>query len=571
MKFSLCRRRWPVAGAVLALAVMVGLGAAKPLPGQAPAAPQPPADLVLLNGVIYTGNPQQPRAEAVVIAGEKIVAVGTTREARKLMGPNTRVMDLKGKFALPGFNDAHIHLAGGGLAKLEIDFRDAKTLAEFQQRIRARLGEYKPGDWILGGNWDHTLWPEKRFPTRFDLDAVSREHPMIFSRVDGHVAVANSKALEIAGITRHTPDPAGGQVERDASGEPTGMLLETAQGLVRRHVPPTTPEQRRRGIELALAEAARLGVTSLQDNSSWEDFLVYEQLKNEGKLSARVTEWLPFFASREQLERMRQRGGTTDPWLKTGALKGVLDGTLGSRTAWMLAPFSDDPTKSGIARVEPDRLKQMVIERDKAGFQVALHAIGDRANRIALDAFAAARAANGPRDARHRSEHAQVVAPEDFQRFAELEVIASMQPCHETTDMRWAEQRLGPERSKGAYAWKTMLRHGVRVAFGTDFDVEPMNPMIGLYACTTRELITGGPPGGWIPSEKISIDDCIRAYTLGSAYAEFEEKRKGSLEPGKFADIVVLSADVTKIPPRQILQTEVLLSIVGGKLVYEKK
>jgi predicted amidohydrolase YtcJ len=320
-----------------------------------------------------------------------------------------------------------------------------------------------------------------------------------------------------------------------------------------------------------LEEAARHGVTSVQDNSSWQDFQVYDALKKEGKLTARVTEWLPFTAPLGQLEQMRRRGGTNDPWLKTGALKGVVDGTLGSRTAAMIEPFADDASTRGILRIPAEELKKLAIERDKAGFQIALHAIGDAANRAALDAFAAARAANGTRDARHKVEHAQVVAPADFARFKELSVIASMQPCHETTDMRWAQDRVGPERAKGAYAWRSMQKAGVRLAFGTDYPVEPLDPMIGLYACVTRERPEGGPAGGWIPQEKISMDDCISGYTAGSAYAEFEEANKGTLAPGKLADIVVLSADVTKIAPKEILKTQAVTTIVGGRVVFERK
>ena len=528
-------------------------------------------DLLLVNGVIYTGDPARPRAEAVAIRGERIVAVGSTREIRALAGPHTRVVDLQGRFTMPGFNDAHVHLANAGQAKLAVDLEGAKSLAEFQQRIRARLKEYKPGEWITGRGWDHTLWLEKKFPRRADLDTVSREHPMVFTRVDGHVAVTNSLALAKAGITRQTKDPPGGSIERDASGEPTGMLKETAMGLVFSSVPPLTPAQRRRGIELALAEAAGFGVTSLQDNSTWADFLVYEQLKKEGKLTARITEWLPFLESLPGLQQMRRHGGTTDAWLKTGALKAVLDGALGSRTAALLEPYADDPPNPGIVRIEPEQLRQMAIERDKAGFQLAFHAIGDAANRLALDTFAAVRATNGARDRRFRIEHAQVVAPQDFARMAGLGVIASMQPVHESSDMRWAEARLGPERSKGAYAWRTMLKNKVPMAFGTDYPVEPINPMRGLYACVTRELPEGGPAGGWQPQEKISLDDCIRAYTAAAAYAEFEEGKKGQIKAGQFADIVVLSADITEAAPRQLLQTEVLQTFVGGHLVYRKQ
>jgi predicted amidohydrolase YtcJ len=341
-------------------------------------------------------------------------------------------------------------------------------------------------------------------------------------------------------------------------------------GLVARAVPPLTPAQRRRGIELALAEAAQLGVTSLQDNSSWDDFLLYRELREQGRLTARITEWLPFQAPLEQLLEMRRQGGVRDRWLKTGALKGVTDGTLGSRTAAMLEPYADDRSTRGILRIPQEELRRMVIERDAAGFQIALHAIGDLANRAALDAFEAAQRANGRYDARHRIEHAQVVAPDDFARFAALGVVASMQPVHQSTDMRWAGQRLGPERSRGAYAWRTMLQQGVRLAFGTDYPVEPMDPRRGLYACATRELPEGGPAGGWVPEEKISVEECIRAYTLGSAYAEFEEQNKGQITAGKYADIVVFAEDLTRITPRQILTTPVVLTLVGGRIVYQK-
>jgi predicted amidohydrolase YtcJ len=544
--------------------VAAGAGAAKQQEKQVP-------DLVLVNGVIYTGDAAKPRVEALAVKGERIIATGATQEIRAMAGEGTRVLDLQGRFAMPGFNDAHIHMANGGQARLAVELNGAATLAEFQQRIRARLSDYKPGEWITGRGWDHTLWPGKRFPSAKDLDAVSTEHPMIFNRVDGHVAIVNSLAMKMAGITRNTQNPRGGEIERDAEGNPTGLLKENAMGMVRRQVPDPTPAQRRRAIELALEEAAQHGVTSVQDNSSWQDFQVYDALKKEGKLTARVTEWLPFTAPLGQLEQMRRRGGTNDTWLKTGALKGVVDGTLGSRTAAMIEPFADDASTRGILRIPADELKKLAIERDKAGFQIALHAIGDAANRAALDAIAAAREANGARDARHKVEHAQVVAPPDFVRFKELGVIASMQPCHETTDMRWAQDRVGPERAKGAYAWRSMQKAGVRLAFGTDYPVEPIDPMIGLYACVTRERPEGGPAGGWIPQEKISLQECISAYTAGSAYAEFEEANKGQLVPGKFADIVVLSADVTKVAPREILKTKAVTTIVGGKVVYEKK
>jgi predicted amidohydrolase YtcJ len=383
--------------------------------------------------------------------------------------------------------------------------------------------------------------------------------------------VANSVALQIAGIDKETRNPKGGVIERDANGEPTGMLEEdSAMRLVEQNIPDPSPEQRRRGIELVLQDVARNGITSVQDNSEWEDFEVYQRLKEEAKLTVRITEWLPFDAPLGELQNKRSEGGVRDPWLKTGALKGFLDGALGSRTAALLAPYSDDPSTSGILTVEPEKFRQMAIERDKAGFQIAFHAIGDKANRLALDIFESVQKANGARDRRDRVEHAQVISLDDIPRFGKLSVIASMQPCHETTDMRWAEQRVGPERSKGAYAWNSLQKTGARLAFGTDYDVEVLSPMRGLYACVTRELPDGGPIGGWQPQEKISLEDCIRAYTSGAAYAEFEEGKKGELKPGEYADFIVLSNDLTKIPASEYVKTQVLRTVVGGRTVYQK-
>lgn len=531
-----------------------------------------PADVVLTNGEVYTVNSAQPRAQAIAIRGEEIVAVGTNADVKEWIGPKTRVIDLHGRFAMPGFNDAHTHLASGGMAKLKVNLEGAASLAEFQQRIRDALKNYKPGEWITGRGWDHTLWPKKVFPTRWDLDAVSKDNPMIFGRVDGHVAVANSLALKIAGITNGTPDPPGSHIVRDEkTGEPTGMLEEdAAMSLVYRKIPSPSHDQRRRGIEMALADAVANGVTSIQDYSTWDDFLVYRELKNEGTLPLRITEWLTFTEPLAQLEQERREGGTTDPWLKTGALKAFMDGSLGSRTAAMLEPYSDDPSTSGILRMDPKQLDEMSIERDKAGFQLNFHAIGDRANRVALDAFAAVRAANGPRDRRDRVEHAQVVAPDDFARFRKLGVIASMQPCHLLDDERWATERIGPERAKGAYAWDTMRKDGVHLAFGTDYPVESINPLRGLYACATRELPGGGPKGGWEPQEKLPMADCIYDYTAASAYGEFEEKRKGEIKAGMLADIVVFPEDITKIPPAELLKTTVDITITGGRIVYER-
>ena len=521
------------------------------------------------NGRIYTNDPASPWAEAILVRGEEILAVGDDDEVTGLADKGARVVDLERHFVMPGFNDAHVHIGGAGQDWLAVRLNGTQSVAELQKRLAAGVAQHKEGEWITGSGWDHTFWPEKKFPNRQQLDVVSPKNPVLLTHISGHVAVANSLALQLAGVTKSTSNPSGGEIERDDKGEPTGMLKEgAAMHLVESKIPSPPPEQRRRGIELALADIAQNGVTSVQDNSAWEDFLTYRAIKNDGKLTVRITEWLPFAAPLEKLEQMRRDGGTSDPWLRTGALKMVTDGALGSRTAAMLAPYSDDPSTSGIMTMEPEKLRTLAVERDKAGFQLNFHAIGDRANRVALDAFQAAAKANGPRDRRDRIEHAQVVALSDIPRFARLQVIASMQPSHETSDMRWAEGRVGPERAKGAYAWASMQKFGVRLAFGTDYDVEPISPFRGLYACVTRELPTGGPQGGWQPQEKISLADCIRAYTSGSAYGEFMEGKKGELKAGEFADFIVLSNDLTKVEPHEYTNTKVLRTVVGGRTVY---
>jgi predicted amidohydrolase YtcJ len=527
-------------------------------------------DLVLTNGNIYTVDPALGWVEAIAITEGKIVAVGSAKEIEHWVGPNTRVIDLENKFVMPGFNDAHVHFGSAGQGMLNVNVEGTHSLAEFQERIRARLGEFKPGEWVTGRGWDQSLWEEDRMPSRADLDAVSTEHPMLFERVDGHSSVANSLALELAGIDPDTPDPEGGVIVRDATGESTGWLKEKAVELVGRLVPAPDRERRKRGLLLAMQEAARLGVTSIQDNSEWEDFLAFQELKEEGKLTLRVTEWLPFAAPLDRLEQMRQQGGSTDPCLKTGALKAITDGSGGSLSAAMLEPFANAPDNRGLLLYDPEQLKKMVVDRDAAGFQIALHAIGDRANRVALDAFEFARKVNNRRNTRHRIEHAQFVHRDDFSRFKELGVIASMQPCHVLSDLRWAPTILGPEREYEGYPWNSLRKAGALLAFGTDYAVEPLNPMRGLYASLTREFEDGGPEGGWLPGEKLGIAEAIRAYTWGSAFAEFEDHRKGTLAPGKFADLIILSEDITRLPAAEVLRTEVLLTMVGGQIVYEK-
>ena len=541
------------------------------------------ADIIYINGRIYTGAKidftpggktpfnvvRLPSVQAIAVSGGKVLAAGSNADIQKLKGPHTQVIDLQGHFVMPGFNDAHTHLSSGGFEKLNVDLVGAKSLDEMKQRIAARVKTASPGEWITGRGWDHTLWAVQKTPTRQDIDAVTGDHPAIFNRVDGHIAITNSAALKAAGITAKTPDPHGGKIDRDDKGEPTGILRETAMGLVSSKIPPPTAAQRRRAIELALADAAQSGVTSAQDYSEWADFLTFEQLEKEGKLTLRIAEWLTFDEPLAKLEGERKHHPANDPMLQTTMLKGFMDGSLGSRTAAMLAPYSDDPKNSGIPRYEQDALDQKAIERAKAGFQLGFHAIGDRGTRMALHAFELAEKASPKRDFRFRIEHAQVVAPEDYKKFAELGVIASMQPNHLLTDMNWAEAHIGPERAKYSYGWKRFLEDGVHLPFGTDYPVEPITPFRGVYCAVTRKNEAGTKT--YYPEQKLTIDEAIAAYTTESAYAEFAEKEKGTLAPGMLADFVVLDRDITKVAPEEILKTRVLRTVVGGKTVYEAR
>jgi predicted amidohydrolase YtcJ len=559
---------------------------------------QQSADVIFVNGDIYTGKaiaaPSLPpcidakgspcaspvwsehvqldtspplRVHAIAVKDGKILAVGVGGEIQKFKGPRTQIIDLGGRFVMPGFNDAHVHLGSAGFEKLNVNLVGSKSLDEMKQRIAARVKTAAPGEWIQGRGWDHTLWASQTTPTRADIDSVTGDHPAIFNRVDGHIAIANTAALKAAGITAQTPDPHGGKIDRDEKGEPTGILRETAMGAVFSKIPPPSAAQRRRAAELALADAAMHGITSAQDNSDWEDFLTYEQMEKEGKLTLRIAEWLPFDAPVEQLLRMRQHHSHDDPMLHTTMLKGFMDGSLGSRTAAMLAPYADDPKNSGIPRYEQEKLNAMAAERASAGFQMGFHAIGDRGARMALDAFAYAEQKSGKKDLRFRIEHDQVIAPEDFKKFKELGVIASVQPNHLLTDMNWAESHLGPERAKHSYPWKEFEDNDIRMAFGTDYPVEPITPFRGLYAAITRRNEAGTKE--YYPEQKISIQHAIYDYTIGSAYAEFAENKKGRLEAGMLADFVVLDRDITRIAPEEILKTQVLRTVVGGKTVYE--
>ncbi|HEX3967920.1 MAG TPA: amidohydrolase [Edaphobacter sp.] len=570
-----------------------------------PAHAQTP-DTLFLHGNILTGahlrsndpSPTPAKVTALATANGKILAVGSDAEVLRLKGPKTNVVDLHGAFAMPGINDAHTHIGEAGRTRLSVDLVGVHSLAEMQQRIRTYVSTAKPGEWIQGGGWDHTLWADNKdatLPTRADLDAVTNGHPAIFRRVDGHMAVANSAALAAAGITSATPDPSGAKIDRDTSGNPTGILREAAAvGLVYRKIPPPTLEQRRQALTIAIADVLSNGVTSIQDNSDWEDFLALEELEHTGKLPLRIAEWLDFNQPVAILKERRASHSADDLLLHLTQLKGFMDGSLGSRTAAMDEPYSDDPGNSGLARYDQARLSQMAAERAAAGFQLGFHAIGDHANAMALNAFGAAdQVANYPpsspergpqhdHDAniitrpehrppppaalRFRIEHAQVLLPGDFDRFEKEGVIASMQPAHLLTDMKWATDRLGPERDKYAYAWKTFLDHNVVLIFGTDYPVEFINPFRGLYSAITRQNEAGTQT--FEPQEKLTLNEAIYAYTQGSAFGEFREKVKGRLEPGYLADLIVLDRDITTATPQQLLHTKVLRTIVNGKTVY---
>jgi len=528
------------------------------------------ADIIFVNGDIYT-QATPARAQAIAVRDGRIVAVGSNDEIRKLKHGQTQVVDLGEQFVMPGFNDAHVHLEEAGLQAQSADLRGTRSLQEMLQRIAASAEAAAPGDWLVGGGWDHTLWLGGRLPTRQDLDAVTGSHPAVFSRVDGHIAVANTAALRIGGVTGQTQAPEGGKIDYDANGQPTGILRETARGLVESKIPPPTPARLRRAAELALADAARWGITSAQDNSSWEIFLIYEDMEREGNLTLRISEWLKFDDPVSLLKTHRAHHPANDPMLHTAMLKGFMDGSLGSRTAALLAPYSDDPRNSGLARYEQGKLNRMAIERAAAGFQLGFHAIGDRAVQTALDAFVeaetAARQNSQPRDFRYRIEHDQVITPNQFAQYRKLGVIASMQPNHLLTDMNWAIERIGLERAKTSYPWKEFLDNGVSLAFGTDYPVEPITPFRGVYAAVTR--MNEADTKSYFPEQKLTIEQALAVYTTGSAYAQFAEKEKGTLAPGMLADFVVLDRDLTKVAPPEILKARVLRTVVGGKTTYE--
>jgi predicted amidohydrolase YtcJ len=531
------------------------------------------ADTIIINAVVHTMNPAQPTAEAVAIYANRIVAVGSTKDVRKLAGPNTRTIDANKRLLLPGFNDAHTHFLSGGFQLSSVDLRDASSPQEFAARIKAFAAKLPKGRWITGGDWDHERWPDAKLPTKELIDSVTADTPVFVNRLDGHMALANSLALRLAGVTRQTVDPPGGVIVRDKSGEPTGVLKDAAQSFVWKVVPPASFEERLEAARAASNYAASLGVTSVQDMSAGTDVGVYQTLLDRGELKTRIYAVSPLPAW-ERVARTGVRAHFGSEMLRVGGLKGFSDGSLGSTTALFYEPYRDDPSTSGIAGDEmyPEgAMLERVREADRAGLQVMIHAIGDRANDLILSMYEQVERENGQRDRRFRIEHAQHLRPQDVPRFARDQVIASMQPYHAIDDGRWAEKRIGKERAKTTYAFRSLLDSGATLAFGTDWTVAPLNPLLTVYAAVTRRTIDGKNPNGWVPEQKISVAEAVRGYTVGSAYAEFQENVKGSIAVGKLADLVLLSRDIFRIDPKEIENVKVLLTMVDGRVVYEER
>ena len=542
------------------------------LPSLADKPPSFAPDLVIVNAMVHTMDPNQPVADAVAIHGNRIVAVGLSKEIKKMAGPRTRVVDAQKRVVLPGFNDSHVHFLSGGFQLSSVDLRDASTPQEFAERIHHFAEKLPAGRWITGGDWDHERWPEAKLPTKDLIDNFTPDTPVFVNRLDGHMALANSRALRLAGVTRQTLDPPGGIIVRDPkTGEPTGILKDAAQNFVWKIIPPSSFEERLTAARAATEYAAKLGVTSVQDMSAGNDVGVYQTLLDRGELKTRIYAVSPLPAW-ERLVSTGVRAHFGSEMLRMGGLKGFADGSLGSTTALFYEPYQDAPNTKGIAGDEmyPEgAMLTRVREADKAGLQVMIHAIGDSANDLILTIYEQVEREDGKRDRRFRIEHAQHLRRQDIPRFARDKVVASMQPYHAIDDGRWAEKRIGKERANTTYAFRSLLDSGAVLAFGSDWTVAPMNPMFTIYAAVTRRTLDGKNPKGWVPEQKISVEEAVRAYTVGSAYAEFQESVKGTITPGKLADLVILSRDIFKIDPKDIETTKVVMTILDGRVIYE--
>ena len=525
-----------------------------------------PAGLALLNATIWTGDPDNPTAEAVLIEGDRIVAIGSSISIRPQIG-QARVIDATGRFVVPGFIDTHVHFLDGGFKLASVQLRDADTPEEFARRIGEFAKTVPPRAWITGGDWDHQLWGGE-LPHRAMVDELTPEHPVWVNRLDGHMALANSLALELAGVTRDTADVAGGTIERDGNGDPTGVLKDNAMGLVFDVLPPPDDAAYDRALEAATSHVATQGVTSVHHMGSWDTLAVVQRARDHGTLKTRIYAAVPL-ADWERLRDEVAEHGRGDAWLRYGVLKGFVDGSLGSHTAAFHAPFDDQPSDRGFFINTEEDLQTWISGADAAGLHVVVHAIGDRANETLLDIFERVARDNGARDRRFRIEHAQHLRPEDIPRFAELDVIASMQPYHAIDDGRWAERYIGPVRIQTTYAFQSLLDAGATLAFGSDWTVAPATPVEGISAAVTRRTLDDANPDGWVPEEKISVEDALVSYTRHGAYASYEENDKGMLKPGFLADLAVLDRDLTRIPLEEIRYAEVVMTIVGGEIVYQ--
>lgn len=524
--------------------------------------------LAIVNARIWTGDEAQPWAEAIAINGEKIIHVGSSEEVRKMLTDSTKLIDAQGQMLVPGFNDSHVHFIDGGFGLSSVSLRDAKTKQEFIDRIAAFVKTVPAGTWILNGDWDHTNWGGE-LPQASWIDSVSANHPVFIQRLDGHMGLANSAAMRIAKINNATADVEGGSIVRAKNGMPEGIFKDNAMGLIGQHISDPSDELKDRALQAAMKYVAENGVTSVQSMGGWQDLEVYRRAAKKGILNTRIYSVVPLYTWKKLDEEIK-KSGKGDSWLKIGGLKGFVDGSLGSHTAAFKQPFSDTPTDSGFLVTPVKELYEQISAADKAGLQVMVHAIGDKAIEEQLNIFERVEKENGKRDRRFRIEHAQHIAPEDLSRFKTLNVIASMQPYHAIDDGRWAEKVIGPERIKTTYAFKSLLDNQAVLAFGSDWFVAPPTPLVGIYAAVTRRTLDDKNPGGWVPEQKISVEQALKAYTYNSAYASFDENNKGLLKKGYLADFVILDQNLFDIRPEAIRDVKVMKTFTGGKLVFER-